>query len=203
MKRAIIYSSILILSCTACNYGSKRAQSDVIANDNQINKTMQDQSFSTTILVDQTPEEVFDAINNVRGWWSEEVDGSTTKLNDEFSYHYKDIHLCKMKIVESIPGKKVVWLVTDNYFNFIEDKSEWKDTRISFDISKKGNQTQLHFAHLGLVPQYQCYEVCREAWTNYITNSLHNLIATGKGEPNPKEGDGYNASLAEKWNLQD
>ena len=44
--------------------------------------------------VDQTPEEVFNAINNPRGWWSEEIEGSTDKLNDEFNYHYKDVHHC-------------------------------------------------------------------------------------------------------------
>ena len=67
---------------------------------------MNNQSFTTTILVDNSPSEVFNAINNVRGWWSEEIEGSTNKLNDEWNYHYQDVHRCKMKIVEFIPGKK-------------------------------------------------------------------------------------------------
>jgi hypothetical protein len=98
---------------------------------------MKTSDFTITVLIDQTPKEAFDAINNVRGWWSEEIEGGTSKLNDEFTYHYKDIHRCKMKLIEVTLNKKVVWLVTDNYFNFTKDKSEWKGTKIIFEISKK------------------------------------------------------------------
>jgi hypothetical protein len=142
--------------------------------------------FSTTILVDQTPKEAFDAINNVRGWWSEEIEGSTTTLNDEFTYHYEDVHNCKMKLVEVVPGKKVVWLVLDNYFKFTKDKTEWTGTKIIFDISEKDGKTQIRFTHQGLVPAYECFDICRDAWTNYIQNSLCNLITIGKGQPNGK-----------------
>jgi len=145
---------------------------------------MNNQNFTTTLLEDQTPEDVFNAINNVRGWWSAEIEGGTEKLNDEFTYHYEDVHRCKMKLIEVIPGKKVVWLVTDNYFNFTKDKSEWKGTKISFDISKKDNKTQLRFTHLGLVPEYECFDICSNAWGQYIQHSLRNLITIGKGQPN-------------------
>ncbi|HEY4326567.1 MAG TPA: SRPBCC domain-containing protein [Mucilaginibacter sp.] len=148
---------------------------------------MNNQDFSTTILVDQTPKQAFDAINNVRGWWSEEVEGGTEKLNDEFTYHFKDVHNCKMKLTEVIPDKKVVWLVTDNYFNFVNDQNKWKGTKVSFDISKKDDKTQISFAHLGLVPDFECYDICQNAWSDYINNSLRNLITTGKGTPNPKK----------------
>ena len=52
------------------------------------------------------------------GGAGEEIEGGTEKLNDEFNYHYKDVHKCKMKITEFIPGKKVVWHVLDNHFSF-------------------------------------------------------------------------------------
>jgi hypothetical protein len=163
---------------------------------------MKDQNYIASFLVDESPAEVFNAITNVRGWWSEEIEGSTDKLNDIFLYHYQDVHRAKIKLIEVVPDKKVVWHVLDNYFNFTKDESEWKDTKIIFEISRKGDQTQLHFKHLGLVPAYECFDVCNDAWSNYIKNSLYSLITKGKGQPNPKEG-GFNAGVIEKWNLQE
>ena len=145
---------------------------------------MEHPSFTATITVDRSPEEVFDAINNVRGWWSEEIEGRTDSLNDEFTYHYLDVHRCKMKLVEVVPAEKIVWLVKDNHFSFTKDKSEWIGTKIIFDISKTDDKTQLNFTHLGLVPDYECYDACVNGWTQYIKHSLPALITTGKGQPN-------------------
>jgi hypothetical protein len=92
-----------------------------------------------------------------------------------------------MKLVELVPDKRVAWLVTDNYFNFTKDKTEWKGTKVVFDISRKNDQTEIHFTHEGLVPAYECYNVCSDAWGSYIRGSLKSLIATGKGSPNQKE----------------
>ncbi len=147
------------------------------------------QNFSTTLLVNATPKQAFDAINNVRAWWSEEIEGPTDKLGGEFTYHYQDVHRSRMKVTELVPGKKVGWLVLDNYFNFIKDQSEWKGTKISFDISKQGNKTEIRFTHIGLVPEYECYDVCSNAWGSYIFGSLGNLITAGKGNPNRKENE--------------
>jgi len=160
--------------------------------------------FTTTLLVEQTPTEVFKAINNVRGWWSEEIEGSTDKLNDEFTYHFEDVHRSKMKLIEVIPDKKVVWLVLDNYFNFTTDKREWIGTKIIFELSQKENKTQIRFTHRGLVPAYECFEVCRDAWTNYIQDSLRNLIVAGKGQPNPAEGrNDFQEAVTAKMNKHD
>jgi hypothetical protein len=148
---------------------------------------MSNQHYTTTFTVDQTPDEAFNAINNIRGWWSQEIDGDTDQPGAVFNYHYQDIHRATLKITEFVPGKKVVWHVVDNYFNFIKDKNEWIDTDIVFEVAPKGDKTEVHFTHVGLVPDYECYDICTNAWGTYVTRSLRDLITTGKGQPNPIE----------------
>lgn len=161
---------------------------------------MKSKDFSTTLSVNATPRKVFDAINNVRGWWSENIDGDTDKLNSEFRYHYEDVHRTKMKITEMIPNEKVVWHVLDNYFKFTKDETEWKDTNVIFELSEKGGKTTLKFTHQGLVPEYECFQICHDAWTHYIQDSLKDLIMTGKGKATPKdvEGKGLEAKVPEE-----
>lgn len=148
---------------------------------------MSKKDFSLSITLDQSPKEVFNAVTNPRGWWSENITGGTAALDDEFTYRYQDIHTCRIKLTEVVPDKKVVWYVLDNDFNFTKDKTEWKNTKVIFDISKKGNKTQLDFTHEGLVPEYECYGACVKGWTHYVQNSLSDLVTTGKGQPNGKE----------------
>ena len=146
---------------------------------------MNNQNFSVTLLVDQTPEEVFNAVINVRKWWSgyyaEEIVGSTEKLNDEFSFNAGGgAHYSKQKLVEVIHGKKIVWLVTDSELSFLEKTNEWMGTKIIFEISKKVGQTQLIFTHEGLVPKIECYDSCSPAWSQYLQNKLLPLVKSSK-----------------------
>jgi hypothetical protein len=142
------------------------------------------QDFATTFTVDHSPEEIFDAITNVRGWWSGEIDGSTDKLNDEFTYRYEDVHYSRQRITELIPGRKVVWRVLDASLSFVEDKSEWNGTEITFEIAQRQDKAELRFTHVGLVPDHECYGECSSAWSFYINDSLRSLITTGAGHPN-------------------
>jgi uncharacterized protein YndB with AHSA1/START domain len=147
---------------------------------------MKTQDFTTTITVDKSPADAFNAITNVRGWWSEEVKGNSSKLDDVFDYHFEDIHRCKIKLIEVVPNEKMVWHVLENYFNFTQDETEWKNTKVIFIITKKKGKTEIKFTHEGLTPEHECYEACHEGWTQYIRTSLFNLIMKGQGSPNAK-----------------
>jgi hypothetical protein len=144
---------------------------------------MKTQNFTTTISVDQTPQEVFAAINNVRGWWSGHIEGDTDKPGAEFTYRYQDVHRSTQKITELTPGKRVVWHVVDSYLSFLNDKSEWNGSDIIFEISPKEGKTELRFTHMGLIPEFECYGTCSNAWGMLINGSLRKLITTGKSQP--------------------
>lgn len=143
---------------------------------------MNDKDFTTTITVEQTPMEVFDAINRVSSWWQGEIEGNSGETGSEFSYRMKDIHFSKQKVLELVPAQKIVWLVTDSQLNFVDKKSEWTGTKIIFEISESNQKTQLHFTHQGLVPGFECYGGCSRGWNGLIQQSLYNLITTGKGK---------------------
>jgi uncharacterized protein YndB with AHSA1/START domain len=150
---------------------------------------MQHRDFQTSITVNAPASEVFRAVNNVRQWWSENIEGDTNTAGSEFNYRYQDVHRTRIKVTELIPDQKVVWHVIDNYFNFTTDKTEWNNTDIIFEIASTDGKTQLTFTHRGLVPEYECFQVCHDAWTHYIQDSLKDLIMNGKGQPTPKQND--------------
>ena len=148
------------------------------------NSSSKNRDFTTTISVEQTPEEAFEAITNVRGWWSGDIEGPTDALEGEFTYRYEDLHYSKQKVTELVPGKKVVWLIVDSHLAFVEDKHEWNGSMVVFDIARKGDKTEVRFTHTGLVPAHECYGACSNAWGSYIRGSLRRLITTGHGQLN-------------------
>ena len=141
--------------------------------------------YTASFTVDQTPEEVFNGINNVRGWWSGEITGDTNKLGAEFTYCVQDVHRSKQKITEFVPDKRVVRRVLDADLSFTKDKGEWKGTEIVFEIAERGDKTELSFTHVGLVPAYECYNNCSNAWGLLVKGNLRRLTETGEAQPSP------------------
>lgn len=146
-------------------------------------KKPQDLSFS--FVVDRTPEEVFAAIKNVRGWWSGQITGDTEELGAAFTYRHGDEHRSRQTVTELVPARRVVWHVSDSHLSFLDEKDEWNGTDIVFDVSEKKGKTEVRFTHQGLKPEVECYDVCSNAWGVLFNGNLRNLILTGKPQPDP------------------
>jgi hypothetical protein len=202
MKIMIIPLLLATLFSCQSPTGKPAEQQELTGTANIKKTTMNNKDYTTQIVVNKDPQTAFEAIQNFRGWWSEEIQGTTDVLNESFFYHYKDVHLCKLKLIEKISNQKLVYLVLDNQFNFVKDKTEWVGTKLIFELIPQGSNTKIVFTHQGLVPEYECYQVCQDAWTSYIQGSLKSFIETGTGKPNGKEG-GLNAELVKKWGLPD
>jgi len=146
---------------------------------------MKNFKIETAIVVNQTPQEVFYAINNVEAWWSGEVVGDSRQLGNEFTYRVPGAHFSKQVVTTFTPSTKIVWHVTDASLSFVKNKSEWVGTNIVFEIERKGAKTEVVFKHEGLHPQFECYSSCSSAWHTLINKNLKQLIATGVSQPSP------------------
>lgn len=148
---------------------------------------MDERDFTVSFVVDQPPEAVFAAINDVRAWWSGNIEGETNALGATFSYRYEGVHFSKQTISEFEPGRRVVWHVEDASLSFTSEPDEWVGTDIMFEILPRDAASELRFTHVGLTPKLECYAGCSDAWTFYVSESLRDLITTGGGKPNPCE----------------
>ena len=148
---------------------------------------MSQQSYSTVVVVEATPEAAFTAINDVRGWWSEDLEGGTDTIGAAFDFRGNhegvNVHRARIEVTELVPGERVAWHVLENHFTFTEDQEEWTGTDIVFELTPSAEGTQIRFRHDGLVAAYECYDVCSNAWAHFLHDSLRGLIETGRGEP--------------------
>ena len=148
---------------------------------------MSDNSLTIEIVVPQSPEEVFDAVTNVRGWWHEGLEGESAAVGDEFTFTDYVEHWCRFRLTEVTPATRVVWLVIDSRLDFVENHTEWTGTQVFFDIDRTPDGTRLRFTHEGLLPTVECYDACSKGWTFYINESLKDLITVGTGQPFVKQ----------------
>lgn len=158
-------------------------------------------NFTTTITVDATPDEAFDAINDVSGWWGR-ITGTTTSVGDEFVYVVPGLHYSGFRVTDLEPARRIAWVVTGSYLGFIADKQEWNGSTVRFDIAATAGGTQITFTHEGLTPEVECYGTCANAWGMFVQGSLKALIDTGVGEPYTFEADEVLTS-ADHAELQD
>ncbi|WP_166822905.1 SRPBCC family protein [Brevibacterium limosum] len=139
--------------------------------------------FTFNYEVTQSPQAVFDAVTNVRGWWSQRIDGATDRLG-EFVYTVPQIHTTRAEVTELVPSERVVWRILDNQFGTSpDDVDEWAGTSVRFEIEPTDSGTRLSFTHEGLTPALACYDGCARGWTRHAHDSLHQLITTGVGNP--------------------
>ncbi|WP_405875279.1 MULTISPECIES: SRPBCC domain-containing protein [unclassified Streptomyces] len=84
-----------------------------------------------------------------------------------------------MKVVELMPGKRVLWEVVDG-------PAEWIGAHVSFDLRQEGDFTIVLFAHRGWAEPVEFMSHCSTKWAVYLL-SLKQLLETGQGTPDPAD----------------
>ena len=144
---------------------------------------MKDEGYTKTIYtvaieVAKSPNAVFNhVIHDVSKFWPEEFEGESTKLDDEFIFRSGDIHYSKNKVIELVPNKKVVWLVTESIRK--TDNYEWTGTKMIFELTPKVESTVLKFTYDGFVLENE-YDRLVQICDIVIKEKLYNLITNGE-----------------------
>ena len=94
-------------------------------------ENIENKSYTFSFVTASSKENIFETLLDVRNWWmglyGEDIKGSSTKLNDEFTFNAGEgVHYSKQKLVEIIANKKIVWLVTESNLSFAKKDQSLK-----------------------------------------------------------------------------
>jgi hypothetical protein len=131
--------------------------------------------YKVAIEVAKPQDDVFNHLVNIKNWWPEDFEGEDLKLNSEFILTIGDSHYSKNKVIEYDPNNKLVWLVTAS--NRKSDDFDWTDTKMIFELTPIGDNTQLKFIYDGVVLEDEsdrliqiCDKTIKEMFYNYLIN---------------------------------
>lgn len=134
---------------------------------------MKNENYTYSFETSKSAHEVYELLLDIKKWWyglyEENITGKSQKTGDTFNFKAGGgMHNTTQHLVELVPDKKIIWLITESSLTFLSDPTEWLDTKLHFDIISGGKNTKVTFTHEGLVPQIECYTNCSSAWTGYM-----------------------------------
>jgi hypothetical protein len=145
--------------------------------------TIPDTDYEIHFVVERSPHDVYEAINDISAWWVTPIHGSNSAIGDEFSFEVPARHACTMRVAQLVPDRRIVWRVTRSRMTFVSEPEEWVGTDITFEVLPEGDASRVRFTHVGLSSADECYDVCSAAWDRAIQSSLRALLTTGQGQP--------------------
>lgn len=142
------------------------------------------QSYTTVLQVTASPARVYSAITqHIDQWWTQ-LANEATHVGDILEVRFEEATAWRMRVEEAAPNQVVVWYVIDasHKLQNLATYDEWKGTTIRWKIANVDAGSAITFAHEGLVPALECYDICQRGW-DYFLGSLKRFLETGTGSP--------------------
>lgn len=144
------------------------------------------ENYQKTGSIEASKKRVFKALTErIDEWWGE-VDVQPSATGVEFKVSFGEA-FWRFKVVDFEPDTRVSWECIESnqvHADLMGIKEEWLGTQLHWELSLNTlGQTNLSFIYEGLVPAFNCYDVCSDAWSFFIGSSLKNLLEKGQGKP--------------------
>ncbi|MGN7205712.1 SRPBCC family protein [Pedobacter sp. SAFR-022] len=143
------------------------------------------ENFTTKLILKAKAQDVYEGLTLlISKWWSEMFEGSAEEQGNVFTIRFGSQVYKTMEVEQLVGNEKVSWRVVDALIDLPElsNNTEWVDTRIIWDISITSEGTALALTHVGLTPEIQCYDLCKNGWQSFLY-SFNKFLTTGKGVP--------------------
>ncbi len=148
-----------------------------------LNKSQKNnQDYASNFTTALPPKEVLTKISDVSKWWSKKVEGSS-KPGNIFIASFKNGDWYKIKVENDVSNNIITWNVVDAEQTWHDNRKEWVNTKIIWEISPVKNGSYITMTHLGLVPEFECFDKCSAGWDYLLYESLRNYLTDGVGLP--------------------
>ncbi|WP_431279950.1 SRPBCC family protein [Leifsonia poae] len=127
-----------------------------------------------------TVDDVYSALTTVEGlsgWWATDTKGKPD-IGGILQFRFAPGGF-DMKVLESEPGRGVLWEVVDG-------PAEWIGTTVRWELKQEGDYAIVLFAHEGWSEPVEFMYHCSTKWATYLV-SLKQLVETGTGAPDPND----------------
>lgn len=142
-------------------------------------ETITEESYQQSVLINTTTERAFEALTlEVAHWWGD-TDRLAEKTEDIFKVSWGKPYY-QFRVTDLVPKEKISWVCIDCHqihegLDGIE--KEWVGTKLHWTIEDMCNgQTRVSLLHVGLVPSFNCYEVCHSGWNHFINERLKDYL---------------------------
>lgn len=116
-------------------------------------------------------------IDGLSEWWTRTTKGESEPgrtIHFQFDRGFFD-----MKVLELVPGERVLWQVVDG-------PEEWIGTKVRFELRREGEHTIVLFTHEGWREPVELMHHCSTKWAVFLL-SLKSRVETGAGAPAPDD----------------
>ena len=141
---------------------------------------MESRDYQAVITARVSAEDALWGISRVSQWWTKGFSGESSAVGDRFTVRFGDTFV-DFQVVELTPAR-AAWEVTNCNLAWISDKTEWKGTRVTWDLAAKNGSTQVRMTHQIERPASKLIAAVSAAWP-YALSNLKSLLETGEVAP--------------------
>ena len=143
------------------------------------NPSDMDSSYSRSIKINASSNAIFHALTkDLQGWWGR-MDRPVSKTGDVFTVSWGEPwYRFQVSNFEAPTSLRWKCIDANQIIHGLEGvQKEWVGTELDWKIEEISPAvSRVTFTHMGLVPEFKCYDFCSAAWDRFFGEGLKTYL---------------------------